>query len=91
MKEIELEDALSIVTELARTDEERMAVFAIKESVAGLQTELNDTRRQAETYRHLFEGIQKRLTRFRDVAARPDIPDNYMSDTGKNDTAKNGD
>ena len=65
-----------------------MAVFAIKESVAGLQTELNDTIRQAETYRHLFEDAQKRLTRLRDLATRPDIPDNYMADTGANDTAK---
>lgn len=61
MKEMELDDALMILTEVATGDEERRAICLVKESVYGLQ---ND----AEAYRHLYESALKRLTRYRERA-----------------------
>lgn len=77
---IELDDAIERLVPLAKEHEDRMAVQTIKESIAGLRLELADMTRQAETYRHMYEGIQKRLERYRDVASRPDIPENVMAD-----------
>lgn len=62
MKEMELEDALAILTEIATGDEERRAICLVKESVYGLRDE-------AEAYRGLYESARKRLTRFREAPA----------------------
>lgn len=60
--DMELDDALAVLTEIATGDEERKAICLVKDSLYGL-------RREADAYRGLYESAQKRLTRFREGAA----------------------
>lgn len=69
MKQMELDDALMILTEIATGDDERQAICLVKESLYGLQDEAAANARVAETYRHLYEDAQKRMTRLREHAA----------------------
>ena len=64
---MELDDALMILTEIATGTEEREAICLVKESIYGLQYE-------ADTYRHMYEGVQKRIVMYRDMASKPDLP-----------------
>ena len=64
---MELDEAMKIISEIAEGDKEREAFETVKASVVGL---LNDI----EAYRSLYEGAVKRISRYRDVAGRPDIP-----------------
>lgn len=69
MKQMELDDALMILTEIATGADERQAICLVKESVYGLQNEAAANARVAETYRHLYEDAQKRMMRLRERAA----------------------
>ena len=69
MKQMELDDALMILTEIATGADERQAICLVKESVYGLQDEAAANARVAETYRHLYEDAQKRMMRLRARAA----------------------
>lgn len=64
---MEVDQALAIISEIATGDKEREAFLCIKEAMIGL---LND----CDTYRSMYEGIQKRITHLRDIAGRPDLP-----------------
>lgn len=74
---MELDEALKILSEIAEGDKEREAFVTVKASVVGL---LND----CEAYRSLFEGAQKRLVQYRDIARRPDIHTNVNWQPPKN-------
>lgn len=65
---MELDEALAILSEIAMGVKEREAFTVVKSSVIGLLDDI-------EAYRSLYEGAVKRLERFRDVAAMPDIPE----------------
>lgn len=76
---MELDEALSIISEIATGDNERRAFLHIKDSIVGL---INDL----ESYRSLYESATKKMERFRDIASKPDLPDAYLKPTNQNDT-----
>ena len=72
---MELDEALSIISEISQGDKEREAFLTVKSSIVGI---LNDI----EAYRSLYEGAVKKMARYRDVAARPDITENLNVKNG---------
>lgn len=65
---MELDEAMAILSEIATGDREREAFEVVRRSLVGLMD-------ASETYRSLYEGAEKRIIRYRDVAGRPDLPE----------------
>ena len=63
------DEAVQRLTEIATGDKE---IEALKHLIW-----------EVDTYRHLYEQLQLRLTRFKDVAGRPDIPRNTNAEDFK--------
>ena len=63
---MEIDEALNIISEIATGDKEQEAYKVVKETILSLCY-------HSDTYRHLYEDSQKRLTRLRDVDAAPTL------------------
>lgn len=71
---MEIDEAVAIIREIATGDRESEAIDVIARTIVGL---IDAT----ETYRSLYEGAEKRIMRYRDIASRPDIPYNNRADS----------